>query len=489
MTEIPADMSELVNADIPRVDLVGKAANGTKFFLMKGAEEATNMFSPAEVRALLKEADTDVTTPLAGDDGLNAAVPGSPEWETVDAASAQKWISILARAKNAVETLAERETMEAATGDMDGAENAWNLEDACYSIDAAIRVLAVYAAGEQAEVDLAGDAAAITKAAAAIDPTALGTVEAIAAITKAGRALSAANEAALRGAADAIQKVLASLPAPEEAPLILKEAPVAETPADHIASIEAQMGFTAPAGVTKTEEIVDGLKAVAKAGEEAGADGIDVLRAAAVAKAENLLAVYDNKGNLIGVVDPGALTVVDGGEAVIEETEDDADEDAADQVDEASPVEAEATPAADETVIPGTNTIQSPVEDDPEHVTKAAPDIAALLKEALEPLTKQLAAQAELVGQVEVLKEQVAAYGREPDDRKSPYLNGATGTAGIAKRDGTETDPHAELRKAAEAATTQDERISAQKSLALAILKGTVNPDDQYRNTLDRFAN
>lgn len=470
MTEIPADMSELVNADIPRVDLVGKAANGTKFFLMKGAEEASNMFSPADVRALLKEADTDVTTPLAGDDGLNAAIPGSPEWESVDAASAQKWISILARAKNAVETLAERETMEAAVADGDDIENAWNLEDACYSIDAAIRVLAVYAAGEQAEVDLAGDAAAITKAAAAIDTTALGTVEAIAAITKAGRALSAANEAALRGAAEAIQKVLASLPAaPEEAPLILKEAPVAES-TDRIASIEAQMGFTAPADVTKAEIEEDAA-------------------AAPITKGDNLLAVYDNKGNLIGVVDPGALTVVDGGEAVVEESGDDADADTVAAVDEASPVAAETDPTADEAVIPGTNTIQSPVQDDPEHVTKAATDIAALLKEALAPLAEQVAKAADLAGQVEVLKEQVAAYGREPDDRNSPFLNGATGTAGIAKRDGTETDPHAELRKAAEAATTQDERISAQKSLALAILKGTVNPDEKYRNTLDRFAN
>lgn len=470
---IPDDMTELVSANIDRVDLVGKAANGHRMLLAKSAADPSLM-EAADVRALLKEADTDVTTPLAGDDGLNAAIPGSPEWESVDAASAQKWIGILARAKNAVETLAERETIESAVTDGDDIENAWNLEDACYSIDAAIRILAVYAAGEQAEVDLAGDAAAITKAAAAIDTTALGTVEAIAAITKAGRALSASNEAALRGAADAIQKVLASLPAaPEEAPLILKEAPVAEN-TDRIASIEAQMGYTAPADVAKAEE-----PAPAPAPVEA----------ADVAKADNLLAVYDNKGNLIGVVDPGALTVVDGGEAVVEESEDDTDADAVDAVDEASPVAAEADPSADEAVIPGTNTIQSPVEDDPEHVTKAATDIAALLKEALAPLAEQVAKAADLAGQVEVLKEQVAAYGREPDDRKSPYLNGATGTAGIAKRDGTETDPHAELRKAAEAATTQDERISAQKSLALAILKGTVNPDERYRNTLDRFAN
>lgn len=473
MTEIPDGMSELVNADIPRVDLVGKAANGTKFFLMKGAEEAPNMFSPDSIRELLKEADTDVTQPLAESEGdaMAATVPGSPEWEAVDAASAQKWIGILARAKNAVEILAVRESVEGDTGNTDGFENSWNLQGACLAIDSAIGILAGYAAGESAEVMLAEDAAEITKAAASISAGDLETVEAIAAITKAGRALSATNEAALRNAAEAIQKVLASLPpAPEEAPLILKEASVAEN-TDRYASIEAQMMGTAPADVTKTEE------APAETAPEAPAEP--------VVKADNLLAVYDNKGNLIGVVDPGSLTLVDGGEAVEDEAP---AEDPADETDEASPVAAEPDPAADEALIPGINTIQSPVEDDPENVTKAATDIAALLKEALEPLTKQLAEQADLVGQVQVLKEQVEAYGREPDDRNSPYLNGATGKAGIAKRNGTETDPHTELRKAAAEAKTQDERIVAQKSLAMAVLKDAINPDKHYAGTLDRFA-
>jgi hypothetical protein len=462
---IPDDMTQLVNADIDRVDLVGKAANGHRMLLAKSAEDGPGLIAPEAVRELLKEADTDVTAPLAEAEGdaLAAAVPGSPEWETVDAATAQKWIGILARAKNAVEILANREYVETASGaDPDACSNSWNLTDAALSIDAAIAILAVYAAGEQAEIALAEDAAAITKTAAALDAGAIETVEAITAITKAGRALSAANEAALRDAAEAIQKVLASLPpAPEEAPLILKEAPVAENPTDRFASIEAQMGII-PADVAKTEE--------------APAETAPEQPAAPVAKAENMLAVFDNRGNLIGVVDPGSITLVDGGEAV----EDEAPAvESAPETDEASPVAAEATPGADEAVIPGTNTVQSPVEDDPENVTKAAPDIAALIKEALAPL----------VGTVEVLKDQVAAYGREPDDRKSPYLNGATGTPGIAKRDGTELDPHAELRKAAAEAVTQDEKVSTQKSLAMAALKVAINPDSRYADTLGRFTN
>jgi hypothetical protein len=439
MTQIPDDMSELVNADIPRVDLVGKAANGTKFFMRKNADDSPNMFSPDEVRALIKEADLDPTVALADNEGdpVAAAIPGSPEWETVDAASAQKWISILARAKNAVETLAERETVEAATADEDDIENAWSLEGASAAIDCAIGILAVYAAGESAEVALADDAAAITKTAATLSAGDIETVEAIAAITKAGRALSAANEAALRNAADAIHKVLSSLPpAPEEAPLV-KEASVAETeiPADGVAKADAP-------------------------------------------EAETLLLVFDATGKPIGVVAPDALTAVDGGAAPDDaDADDDGDElgdvSADDGVDDASEVEASADPSADEAVIPGTNTIQSPVEDDPENVTKATTDIAALLKEALAPLAEQVAKAADLAGQVEVLKAQVEAYGREPDDRNSPFLNGATGTAGIAKRADSE-DKFADLRKAvADAEEAKDAALiaKARQSLTFAEIK------------------
>src|SRR5581483_5260133 len=103
----------------------------------------------------------DPTVPLAAPDEDapgNPAEPGSPAWEAIDAATAQKWVAIAARLKNALCILSERELLEAASADPDDAEHAWNLEDAMCAVDYVIYTLAVFAAGEQAEADLGGEA-------------------------------------------------------------------------------------------------------------------------------------------------------------------------------------------------------------------------------------------------------------------------------------------------------------------------------------------
>jgi hypothetical protein len=53
------NMSELVDADIERVDLVGKAANGHRFLLAKSeaGDETAAIFTPDAIRELIKEAD------------------------------------------------------------------------------------------------------------------------------------------------------------------------------------------------------------------------------------------------------------------------------------------------------------------------------------------------------------------------------------------------------------------------------------------------
>lgn len=417
---IPDDMNELTDVNLDRVDLVGKAANGTRFLLAKSAAEAPNLIDADTVRELIKEADAepeslDTDAPLDMVEGGDET-PGDSAWEATDAASARKWAAVLVRAKNALTVLANRERAEGDAGDLDDYDSAWDLDDAASAVDYALSVLAPYAVDEQFEADTAVDD--ITKAAASLDTDALTTVEAYAPIIKAGRALSAANETALRNAADAIQKVLASLPAPEEAP-IEKEAPVAE-------------------------EIV-----VEKDAAEPGA-----LTADQITKSETLLAVYTATGQLKGAIDPSHLIAIDPGEDAadsVADTENEVTEGEVDGADEAPVTDAE----ADEAVIPGTHTVQSPVEDDKDDekpVTKdAAPTIADLIKEAIEPLVKQVA---DLTGANEILKDQVAALGREPDDRNSPYLNGATGTAGVAKRSaGDSEDLFTELQKAVDEET------------------------------------
>jgi hypothetical protein len=286
-------------------------------------------------------------------------------------------------------------------------------------------------------------------------PADLAAFEDLASVLKAGRALSSANEAALRNAADAIQKVLASLPAPEKAP-VEKETPVAEETTDIAeAPVEKAAEAEAPAEVEEVE------------------------------KASSLMAVYDAAGKLVGVIKPNALTAVDGGPAAEGSPVEEASESPAEEAAEAEPFEEAAedevqpedgAPAEalgdDEALIPGTETVQSPVEKGTETTVTQAPDVAALLKEALAPLVEKITAAADLASMVEVLKERVEAIGREPDDRKSPLLNGADGKAGIAKRS-AESDALVDLTKAVEIAKEAGDPtklVNAQQALAFAAI-------------------
>lgn len=298
--------------------------------------------------------------------------------------------------------------------------------------------------------------------------------EGIASVLKAGRALSSANEKTLRSAAEAIQKVLASLPAPEEAP-VEKETPVAENPAAEPVTIETPDLAKAEAPAETVVADVPVLE-VAKAEEPGAVEEVE--------KGGSLMAVYDAKGKLVGVIKPNALTVVDSGAAApaeeveAEKAEEPEAEDVTEKSDEIQPDDGAPAEALgdDEALIPGTETVQSPVEktaaDTTELVTQA-PDVAALLKEALAPLVEKIADAADLANEVKVLKERVEAYGREPDDRKSPLLNGADGVAGIAKRT-ADTDDLAALAKSVEIAKEAGDPaqiLNAQQALAFAAVK------------------
>lgn len=296
----------------------------------------------------------------------------------------------------------------------------------------------------------------------------LAAFEDLASVLKAGRALSTANEAALRNAAEAIQKVLESLPAPEKAP-VEKETPVAEE-------------TTAETVVEKDEAAI----------EEAPVEE-------AVEKAGSLMAVYDSTGKLVGAIKPSALTVIDSGTAAegspAEEAAESPEEESAEEevaaeapfeeaaadspTDEVQPEDGAPaeTEDDDEKLIPGTETVQSPVEKGTGENVTQAPDVAALLKEYFAPLAEKVASFDDLASKYEVLKERVEAYGREPDDRNSPRLNGATGTAGVAKRS-ADTDELATLAKSVEIAKEAGNPAAitiAEQALAFAAIKSRFN--------------
>ncbi|MFI5880801.1 hypothetical protein [Streptomyces sp. NPDC051554] len=362
----------------------------------------------------------DPTVVLAAPDGDapgDPATPGSPAWEAIDAATAQKWTSILARAKNAIDVLAEREMLEAASADPDDIDNAFDLQDACCAIDYAISVLAPFAVAEQAEADCGTDLmAAVGKTVADCDGP-LTTIEAFAQVTKAGRVLSTANEAAIRGAVEELQKVLSSLPAAPAAPETTEEGglPVAKQE-------EPMPTITSPAA------------AVADAGEPVTGDltkGVD----APVVKADKVpqVAVYDQSGNLVGIVDPGDIVMI-----AQAEPKDDAPEDPAAPVDEPAAAAPDITPAppADAGTPADVTADDVAKETDPTTTTLPNDVLKSIAQDAAtaaltaysatheEVVAKQAKDLEDMAETVETLKGQVKALEEQPAVPKV-FTNGA----------------------------------------------------------------
>lgn len=547
------EFSALVDPDIPRTDMVGKAANGTRWFIAKGAEASGGLFAPDFVRDVLAKADAesddvrlspaqamalvhaasvrkadydtadrkhlastgaampdgsypiasradledavravgrggashdairrhiiararalgatgtipdnwnadgslkehpvakaeqdmDPTAALAEPDGEapgDPADPGSPAWEAVDAASARKWTALLVRARNALGALAEREGIEAATGDDDDMFAAMDLQHAACCIDEAVGVLARFAVDEQAAADFGTEElAAVGKAMAGFDPAVLELLEGFAPVVKAGRTLSAANEAALRTAVDALQKVLASLPAPTTD----DGQPVAKTTKETAVTVETKL--------TSGEHVLS-------------AETVRSIPAAPVAKAKGkpMFVVCNANGKPVGVCDPDDIMPI------------------ADMAGDDETSDADQAPGGDGSddgaVIPGTETVASPAMDDDEDVAKSAPQagLADALKEALAPFTEELAKHAELAGVVKGLEERVAYLAAMPDDRKSPLLNGA-GIPGAPVPTG-EPEGLALLRKAVQDAPAGPERDAANAQYAIASIKQRFTP-------------
>ncbi|MFJ9771227.1 hypothetical protein ACIRVF_08280 [Kitasatospora sp. NPDC101157] len=468
MTTPDDEFTELRDATIPRVDLVDKAANGTTFLIAKHAADSRGLMDPGFVRDLIgKTAESqEETVTMTGspgaiaklmheaaqrargrddvakdtgigadlddsEDGLDPTMvlaapdddapgdpndPGSPAWEAIDAATAQKWTSIAVRLRNALGVMAERELLEAASADPDDAEAAWDLQDAQCALDYVIDTLASFAVGEQAEAELCGEAMAqVGKALGGFDPAALDTVEALGQVAKAGRVLSAANETAIRTATEHLQRVLASLP----------EAPVAKT-----AHEEPDMATPTPsenaAEVEKTDAPETDSEPLAKA------DG----------DKPPVVVVYDQKGRLIGIVDPADVTPVANAEA----EPDDMDTDSDDSSDDTSaPAAADNTPDLEPQPAAEAGTPANAPSPDDDAVTKTnqTDDTtfsemfkSSLLAAVESVLTKHSADQEERIAKtgdavleladlVETLKGRVRVLEEQPATPKV-FTNGAT---------------------------------------------------------------
>jgi hypothetical protein len=401
----------------------------------------------------------DPTVPLAAPDGDapgDPADPGSPAWEAIDAATAQKWCSILSRAQVALGVLSDRELIEAAVADPGDAENAWNLNDACIAIDYAIGVLAPFAVAEQSEADCGADAMAmIGKAMAGFDPAPLDVIEALAQVAKAGRVLSSANEKLIRTAGESLNKVLQSLPS----------APMADDNVAKQKETAVAADQTETAGVP--EAVAKDAAETAPEAAEAPADAVAKEDAvtpeapaepAVVAKdgQDALCAVYDCNGKLIGVVPPDQVTPVQGGA----EPDDDSPEDSMDApapdptdmtpapaADAGTPADGvakgEPEPAADADVAKGDDTDDVAKAEEPattNDTTDAHEVLKGLIVDAVAAALdarapEDIAKAADVSGlsdQVETLKAEVARIGEQPAAPKV-FTNGAVPPPGTLR--------------------------------------------------------
>lgn len=327
--------------------------------------------------------------------------PGSPAWEAVDAATARKWISIAVRLRNALCVMAEREMLEAARADPDDIESAWDLQDAECALDYVIDTLAGFAVEEQAEAELASEAMEMVgKALAGFDTTPLDTFEALAPVAKAGRTLSAANEAAIREAVDSLQKVLASLPA----------APVEKTANEEPNMPEPTLSenVTADSG---QEPAMGAQEPMAKADDEK----------------TPMVAVYDSEGNLVGIVDPSEITPISGADAKKDDKTDDSGDaeetDAAPETPDLEPAPAaevgtpaDAVPPSEDDDAVTKNTDTTPSDEVLKSIVEAK--VAAALAEYRaaqeQAVAKQADDRAQLVELVETLKGRVEALEEQP---------------------------------------------------------------------------
>ncbi|WP_266300531.1 hypothetical protein [Kitasatospora sp. NBC_01287] len=446
-----ADGTGLMGSDLVR-ELIGKSVpdpaleetvtmTGSPGALMKLIHEAAARHEPAEPVAKTGERnaqDDGVTKALVtgelddSADGMDPTVvlaapdtddapgdpnePGSPAWEAVDAATAQKWISIAVRLKNALGVLADRELLEAATVDPDDADNAWDLQDAQCALDYVIDTLAGFAVDEQAEAELCTEAMEqVGKALRGFDVAPLATFEALAPIAKAGRSLSAANEQAIRDAVDSLQNVLASLPA---APVEKSSGPVVAKTAHE------EPNMPVP---TESSDTIDA------SGQEP-AMGTQEPMAKADGEKAPVVVCYDQKGRLIGIADPADITPVANAEA---DPDDMDSSDNADTSDDSPETADDATQTTDLDPQPA-DQAGTPADATPDDgaVTKQTDDTtlsdmfkSSLLAAVEDAMTKHSATQAEKIAKtgdavlelaelVETLKGRIGTLEEQPAEPK-----------------------------------------------------------------------
>ena len=374
--------------------------------------------------------------------------PGSPAWESIDAATALKWTAIAARLRSALGIMSDREMLEAATADPSDADNAMDLDDAACAVDFVISTLAPFAVDEQAEADEGTMAMEMVgKAMSTLDPAHLDTVETLGAIRKAGRALSTANETALRAAVKALQQILASLPKAADAPAPMPEGAMTKEsgrPVAKTANEEADM----PTPTVSEDATAASGQAPAMGSADPAPKPVAAAAVTDMAKAED------------APVDPAAFAELVKQLAAVLNTQTQAAKTDAAAVAEASPVEKTAEAPAAETA---DETVAKAEQASPEAARTADPaDEQPVEKAEKVPQVAVYDAHGNLVGVADPADITMIADAKAPD-------------APAAKADG---DAAPEAPAAAEAPAAPPTDLAPQPPAAAGVPADAVPPDD-----------
>lgn len=503
------EFSELIDADISNVDTVKGGANGTRFLMAKSADDQpTGLFAPEFVRGLVAKADAETAppTPQLGSGMVtvtyqtNAAVAdlmrtihqaAVTRAEVEKAAAQHSEYVALVKSKYSADDMralgAKGHAMSTGGGEYDyPIDDAEDLGRAIHSVGRGgadhdkIRAYVIRRAhamgmSDQIPDNWASDgslkAAAMAKADG--DPSDPGS--------PAWEAQDADTADALVRAVLALRPRLEAFAAREGAEYGAGDMGDLADVCDVQAAKDCLMQAAKLLGGVAVAERAEAGTAMAKA--DAASEPTSPPAAPAAPSPTQESTVSDTQGGAAATTDTTATADVAKGEGALSEAQlaelgraylAKAAKKAAKRAAAAATQTTGAAGApADARVIPGTDTVQSPAQGADDVTKAAAAQLAAALSEAMAPVTKQLN---ELVTKAESQQARVEKALAEPDDRRSPQLNGATGVPGIAPGhygNGFERSTAFEpVRKALAALPDGPEKEDAQREVGLAAIRG-----------------
>lgn len=474
------DFSQLVDMDIDRVDLVDKAANGTRILFAKSAEgDPAGLFDGEFVREMIAKADGEV--PAATPDAVT--VTGSPDaiarmihqaaaGQRVVKATEPEYVEFV-KAKYSAEDkrklAAQGHAMRNSDGEPDyPVDDEEDLGKAIHAIGRGgadhdkIRRYVIRRAREMGKSDQIPDNWAA-------DGSLKQPVSKADGITDPG---SPAWEAQDADSADGLVRAILAL-RPRVQALAVREG--TEVGAGHMEDLcDVYDLQSAQDFLTQAAKLLGGFAVSERAEAGAVAKATTEPAAPSAAPPPQESTVTDTRADeataaaTVAKSDADALTEAEYAQLGREFLRKMAAEKAATETSDAT------SAPEDARTIPGTDTVQAPAPA-PDDIAKAmATTFATALGEAMAPVVKQVN---DLAASVGAQGERVEKALAQPDDRRSPLLNGATGVAGFAARgDKNPTDdPRFQaVMKAVGEMPDGPDKAQLQRRIALGAIAGTM---------------